>query len=103
MVFVVAGIVDPGRLVSPRPTGITDPGRLVSPRPAGIVDPGRLVSPRPAGITDPGYRARGDRAARLLKPRILIRGVVDHQFRDDTQPPLVRGGEKCLEIIERSV
>ena len=42
-------------------------------------------------------------AARFLKPRVMIGGVVDHQFRDHLQAALVRRGQKRLEIGERSV
>src|SRR5450755_1807676 len=43
---------------------------------AGGVDPGPAVFSRIAGVTAPGHSgaARGDRAARFLEPRILIRG-----------------------------
>src|ERR1051325_3342441 len=43
------------------------------------------------------------RASGFLKPGILVGGMIDHQFGDYTQPPLVGFGEKRAEIFERSV
>src|SRR4029077_5099243 len=43
---------------------------------------------RSAGGTDSGY---SNRASRFLKPRILIRRVIDHQFSDHAQITLMRG------------
>src|SRR5215469_9535948 len=43
------------------------------------------------------------RTARFLKPRMLIRGMVQHHLDDDTNAPFVRGVQECFEIVERSV
>ena len=56
-----------------------------------------------AGIDDPGgpsFRSYG--SARLLEPRILIGCVIDHEFGDDAQIPLMRRIKKCAKIIERA-
>ncbi len=34
---------------------------------------------------------------------MLIGGMIDHQFRDDPQAPLVGGAEKRLEILQPAV
>ncbi len=41
--------------------------------------------------------------ARCLKPWVLVRGVIDHQFRDDAQPALVRCAYETAEVAPRSV
>ena len=43
------------------------------------------------------------RVARLLKPRVLVRGVVQHQLGEDPHPPLVRLIQKRLEVVEVAV
>jgi hypothetical protein len=48
-------------------------------------------------------RRPGRGATRFLEPRILIRGVIDDQLRDHTQPALMRRGKEGAEVIERSV
>src|SRR6266481_8849002 len=53
-----------------------------------------------AGIVRRG-RGGSDSAPRLLEPRILIGGVIDHEFGDYPQIPVMRGIEKRSEIIER--
>src|SRR6516164_7158525 len=41
-------------------------------------------------------------ASRFLEPRILIGSMIDHEFSDHTQIPVMRGVEKRSEIIERA-
>ena len=56
-----------------------------------------------AGVGDPGgpsFRSYG--AARLLEPWILIGRVIDHEFGDDAQIPLMRRIKKRAKIIERA-
>src|SRR5690606_39168123 len=48
-------------------------------------------------------RRTGRRAPRLLKPRMLIRGVIDDELRDDFQPASMRFGDEVPEIVQRSV
>src|SRR5262249_37322232 len=43
-----------------------------------------------------------DSATRFLKPRVLIRCVVDNQFGNDAQIALMRGVQKRSEILERA-
>ena len=43
------------------------------------------------------------RAARGLEPRMLIRRVVDDQFRNDAQTPAMRFADKMTKILTRSV
>ena len=41
--------------------------------------------------------------SRALKPRMLVGGVIDHQFNHDLHIPLMCRIEKRLEIVERAV
>ncbi len=43
------------------------------------------------------------RAARFLKPRVLVRGVIQHQLDDHPDSALVRGFQERLEIIQLAV
>src|SRR5581483_1297180 len=52
-----------------------------------------------SAVADPGYRHS---PARLLKPRILIGSVIDHQLCDDPQISRVRRVKKRAEVIERA-
>src|SRR5215471_784267 len=52
-----------------------------------------------AGVTDSRY---SHSAPGLLKPRVLIRCVIDYQFGDDAQIALMRGVQKRSEILERA-
>jgi hypothetical protein len=45
----------------------------------------------------------GSRAARFLKPDMLIAGVIEHQLGDHAQPNLMRGVQKLFEIIQGPV
>src|SRR6516225_1678595 len=42
------------------------------------------------------------RAARALKPWMLVRGMVEHQLGDDPQPSFVRRAKKSLEVVQRA-
>src|SRR5436309_5304100 len=54
-----------------------------------------------AGIVRRG-RGGSDSAPRLLEPRILIGRVIDYEFGDHAQIPVMCGIEKRSEIIERA-
>ena len=41
--------------------------------------------------------------ARRLEPRVLVRGVVDHQLDHDLHAARVRGGQESLELLQRAV
>src|SRR5882724_12041765 len=43
------------------------------------------------------------RTARLLKPRVLIRGVVQHHFDDHPDAALVGSFQKYFEVVQRAV
>ena len=43
------------------------------------------------------------RAARLLEPRMLIGGVVQHHFDDHPDAALVGSFQKCFEVVQRAV
>src|SRR5439155_7143636 len=43
------------------------------------------------------------RASRFLKPRMLVRSVVENQLNDDPHPSLVGGGEERLEIFKPAI
>jgi len=45
----------------------------------------------------------GRRAARALKPRVLVGGVVDDQLGDDPDPAIVRLGDETPHVVERPV
>ena len=60
-------------------------------------------SKRAAAVIARGYRAKACNCApRLLEPRILIGRVIDHEFGDHAQIPVMRGVEKRSEIVERA-
>ncbi len=48
-------------------------------------------------------RTTGGRVSGLLKPGMLIRSVIDHQLRDDTQSPRMCLAHKVLEIAQCAV
>src|SRR3954468_23176334 len=48
-------------------------------------------------------RATSRRPARSLKPWVLIRGVIDNQFSDDSQNTAMRFLQKYSKILERAV
>src|SRR5918994_1381478 len=48
-------------------------------------------------------RRSARRALGPLKPRMSIRRVVERQLDDDLDAPIVRGRQKSLEVVERSV
>src|SRR6476469_6177115 len=43
------------------------------------------------------------RLARTLKPAVLIRGMIDHEFGDHPELAAMRLGKEILEVLERSV
>ena len=47
--------------------------------------------------------AVGRRAPRALKPLVLIRGVVQDQFSDDSQPAAMRLPQEDLEVLQRAI
>src|SRR5678816_2335819 len=47
--------------------------------------------------------AAGRGATRALKPRMLIRGMVEDQLGNDPNAALMRFGEKDLEVFQRTV
>ena len=42
------------------------------------------------------------RRGRLDEPRVLVRGVVDHQVHDELDAPLVQAGDEGVELLERA-
>ena len=57
-----------------------------------VILPHVEIAVRPRGI-----------GSRGLKPRVLIRRVVDNQINDDADPALVGGLDELLELLERAV
>ena len=96
------------RLVAVEAMPVVCPGHGV-PRPIGRFkvfedDSGVLVLlRRVAPYVIVAVAAVGLGTPRPLKPRMLIRGVVNHQFSDHFQAPAVRTAEKHLEILQCSV
>src|ERR1700674_5605440 len=42
-------------------------------------------------------------ASRLFKPGVLVRGMIQDHFDDDTYPPNMSGRQERLEILKRSI
>src|SRR5579872_2817713 len=42
-------------------------------------------------------------ASRFFKPGVLVRGMIQNHFDDDTHPPAMSRREESLEIFKRSV
>ena len=55
---------------------------------------GNLVSPDVVVVVGVGAALAG-----LLKPTVLVRGVVDHQVKDDLEALLVRLGQKRVKVV----
>jgi hypothetical protein len=59
----------------------------------GGIAPDIKIAPAAAGLGPPG----------ALKPRVLVGGVVENQFGDDSQPTSVSLAQKRFEVCQRAV
>src|SRR5262249_14909325 len=79
----------------PRPVGglevLEDDARILVL--LGRLAPDVVVAPRRSGFG----------AARFLKPRMLIAGVIDDLLRDDANAAMMRLAQECLEVRQRAV
>ena len=63
----------------------------------------RVLVGRAAPRVEPSPPALGRRQSRALKPLVLIRGMVQDQFSDDSQAAVMRLPQEDLEILQRAI